>query len=56
MSTAAFAASRVAEIFGFATNDLIVVQETNNTLVWLRPHAIIAKVGKWHHSADSLIR
>lgn len=25
-------------------------------MVWLRPHAIIAKVGKWAHSAEGLLR
>lgn len=34
----------------------VVLQETNNTVVWLRPHAIIAKVGKWRHSADCMMR
>jgi hypothetical protein len=55
-SGAAAAALRVAAEHGYETTDPIVVQETNNTVVWLRPHPIIAKVGTWPHSAGSLIR
>lgn len=55
-STAAFAACRVAETFGYLAEDPIVLQETNNTVIWLRPHAIIAKVGKRRHSDGYLLR
>jgi hypothetical protein len=55
-SNAAAAALRVAAEHGYETTDPIVMQETNNTVVWLRPHPIIAKVGTWPHSAGSLIR
>jgi hypothetical protein len=41
------AASRVAAKYGFGVQDPVVVQETNNTVVWLRTHAISAKVGTW---------
>lgn len=41
---------------GFKTEHPLLLQETNNTVVWLRPHAIVAKVGKWRHSRQSLIR
>jgi Ser/Thr protein kinase RdoA (MazF antagonist) len=36
--------------------DPVLVQETNNTVVWLRPHEILAKVGRWAHSEDALRR
>jgi Ser/Thr protein kinase RdoA (MazF antagonist) len=53
---AADAACRVGAGFGYATDDALVLQETNNTIVWLRPHSVIAKVGKWRHSEESLVR
>lgn len=37
-------------------DDPVLVQETNNTVVWLRPHEIIAKVGTWAHSEETLRR
>ena len=37
-------------------DDPILLQETNNTVVWLRPHEIIAKVGTWAHSEEALRR
>ena len=48
------AAVRVGSQRGFATDTPVLVQETNNTVVWLRPHAVIAKVGTHSHSAESL--
>src|SRR5882757_8471274 len=50
------AATRVAAEFGYLADDALVLQETNNTVVWLKPHEIVAKVGKWAHSADALVR
>jgi Ser/Thr protein kinase RdoA (MazF antagonist) len=41
---------------GYPPKNAVVVQETNNVVVWLRPHQIIAKVGRWRHSAESLAR
>jgi Ser/Thr protein kinase RdoA (MazF antagonist) len=38
------AAVEVAEAFGVASTDPTLLQETNNTVVWLRPHAVVAKV------------
>jgi hypothetical protein len=55
-SVAAMAACRVAATHGYLTQDPVVLQETNNTVVWLRPHPIIAKVGTWRHSAEALVR
>jgi len=55
-SGAASAALRVASRLGYPADDPLVVSETNNTLVWLRPHAVIAKVGTQPHSADTLAR
>lgn len=50
------AASRVAGSYGFVAEDPVVLQETNNTVVWLRPHAIIAKVGRCRRKAAPLMR
>jgi hypothetical protein len=55
-SIATVAAERVASRLGYRANDPLVIQETNNTVVWLRPHAVIAKVGTRQHSAASLSR
>ncbi len=38
------AAVEVAATFGVASTDPKLLQETNNTVVWLRPDAVIAKV------------
>lgn len=50
------AALDVARGLGLAVNDAELVQETNNTVVWLRPHGVIAKVGTHGNSAEGLIR
>jgi hypothetical protein len=55
-SEATDAACRVAAAIGHPSSDPALLQETNNTVVWLRPHEIIAKVGKWSHSEASLTR
>lgn len=55
-SPASLAATRIAAAHGYSTDNPVVVQETNNTVVWLRPHAIIAKVGTWAHSEEALRR
>ena len=56
LSPACLAATRIAEAYGYRADDPAVVQETNNTVVWLRPHALIAKVGKWAQSEEALLR
>jgi Ser/Thr protein kinase RdoA (MazF antagonist) len=38
------AAVEVAAAFGVASTDPTLLQETNNTVVWLRPEAVVAKV------------
>ena len=43
MSIPASAACRVAAEYGLISHDPVILQESNNTVVWLRPHAIIAK-------------
>ena len=48
------AAVRVGSLHGFATDTPTLIQETNNTVVWLRPHAVIAKVGTRSHSTEAL--
>jgi Ser/Thr protein kinase RdoA (MazF antagonist) len=50
------AARRVGARFGFVSELPQLIQETNNTVVWLRPHEVIAKVGKWRQSAAGLER
>ena len=50
------AAVEVAQQLGLIVDEPVLIQETNNTVVWLRPHAIIAKVGTHADSADGLVR
>jgi Ser/Thr protein kinase RdoA (MazF antagonist) len=38
------AAIEAAEQFGILTTDPLLLQETNNTVVWLRPEPVVAKV------------
>jgi hypothetical protein len=49
-SAAVRAAASVAAGLGFAADDPCVVADSNHTIVWLRPHEVIAKVGR--RSAD----
>jgi Ser/Thr protein kinase RdoA (MazF antagonist) len=48
------AAARVGTRHGYATCEPVLVQETNNTVVWLRPHGVVAKVGTRPHSSEAL--
>jgi Ser/Thr protein kinase RdoA (MazF antagonist) len=50
------AAVRAAIRYGYTVEQPIVIQETNNVVVWLRPHRVIAKVGRWSHSTEPLVR
>jgi aminoglycoside phosphotransferase (APT) family kinase protein len=50
------AAIEVAADAGFAGPNPLVLQDTNNVVVWLRPYDLVAKVGVWAHSADVLGR
>jgi Ser/Thr protein kinase RdoA (MazF antagonist) len=50
------AACRVAVTFGYTSEQPVLIQETNNSVVWLRPHPVIAKVGKWPESEASLTK
>jgi Phosphotransferase enzyme family len=50
------AARRVGARDGFVSERPVLIQETNNSVVWLHPHEVIAKVGKWAHSEASLVR
>lgn len=40
MSVACRAAVEVAERVGFSVEEPVLIQETNNTVGWLRPHAL----------------
>jgi hypothetical protein len=56
VSSGSEAAIDVGREFGILADDPLLVQETNNTVVWLKPHQVIAKVGSRVDSADALIR
>lgn len=43
------AAVGIASKFGLVINDPVVLHDSNNTVVWLRPHAVVAKVATGHH-------
>lgn len=43
------AAVAVVSKFGIVVEDPVVLHDSNNTLVWLRPHAVVAKVATGHH-------
>jgi hypothetical protein len=50
------AAIRVSARHGFVSAKPRLLQETNNAVVWMRPHEIVAKVGTRPHSAEGLSR
>ena len=50
------AAVEIAHEIGLDVAEPVLIQETNNTVVWLRPHAIIAKVGTRTGSSEALVR
>lgn len=50
------AAVDVARGLGFGAGEPVLIQETNNTVVWLAPHPVIAKVATRAESAEDLIR
>jgi aminoglycoside phosphotransferase (APT) family kinase protein len=50
------AAVRAGQQHGLRAANPVVVQETNNVVVWLRPHEVIAKVGSGLDRADALRR
>lgn len=41
---------------GYPDADAVVLQDTNNVVVHLSPHPVVAKVGVWPHSAEVLGR
>ncbi|MGH9056368.1 MAG: phosphotransferase [Acidimicrobiales bacterium] len=43
------AAVAIVSKFGIVVEDPVVLHDSNNTLVWLRPHAVVAKVATGHH-------
>ncbi len=45
---------RAAQRLGLEPNNPFLIQETNNTVVWLRPYPIIAKVGPHGYSPTML--
>jgi Ser/Thr protein kinase RdoA (MazF antagonist) len=50
------AAVEVAHQLGLATGEAHLIQETNNTVVWLRPHPVIAKVATRPGNFEDIIR
>lgn len=54
MTAAVIAATEVGRQFGVDANDPVVLQETNNTVVWLRPEPVIAKVATRSDAMDDL--
>ena len=49
-------AMKVASQLGVISDHPVVIQRTNNTVVWLRPHPVIAKVGTRLESAELLTK
>ncbi len=56
MTVASRVAVEVAERLGLSVDQPVLIQETNNTVLWLRPHAIIAKVATRRDSIEGAIR
>jgi hypothetical protein len=54
MISAVRAATEVAGQFGILSADPVLLQETNNTVVWLRPEPVVAKVAVRAHSQDEV--
>jgi hypothetical protein len=54
MTSAVKAATEVARHFGIISTDPLLLQETNNTVVWLRPEPVVAKVAVRAHSQVDL--
>ena len=50
------AALAVGAEAGWASTDPVVLQRSNNIVLWLQPHPIVAKVGTWPTSLQSLGR
>lgn len=50
------AAVEIGHVFDIRSDDPVLIHATNNTVVWLRPHEIIAKVGTRADSVEGLIR
>lgn len=50
------AAIKAGEAIGLSSTHPVILQDTNNVVVWLSPHDVVAKVGIWPHSADVLGR
>ena len=56
MISAVQAALDVAGRFGITSTDPVLLQETNNTVVWLRPEPVVAKVAVRADSQDEVRR
>jgi hypothetical protein len=54
--TAVDAVIRAAALHGHGVDDPRIIQETNNVVVWLYPHAVIAKVGRRSDSFEPVLR
>ncbi len=56
MNPAFIAGIEVARQFGIDSDQPELIQETNHTVVWLRPHEVIAKVGTRGDAQENLAR
>ncbi len=56
MTIASRVAVEVAERLGLSVDQPVLIQQTDNTVLWLRPHAIIAKVATRRDSVEAAIR
>jgi Ser/Thr protein kinase RdoA (MazF antagonist) len=54
VTPAAVAAVRVARRAGLQPQDPLVLEETNNTVMWLRPEEVVAKVATRPNAVDGL--
>lgn len=48
------AALEVGAASGLHPGEPVILQDTNNVVIWLRPHEVVAKVGVWAYSATVL--
>lgn len=56
LKPAMLAATEAGRRWVLGSSDPILLQETNNTVVWLFPHAVVAKVATRADGTDKLIR
>jgi hypothetical protein len=50
------AATEAGRRWGYTSSDPVLLQETNNTVVWLSPHPVVAKVATRADGTEKLLR